>query len=238
MGDSPQQPGDNQARQNESDSSAFAAFDLFRDYLDKKLYSFKKDILESTSTKADEVAKKLKIDHSYQFKFKGNQKQFEFNEQLSADFKKIERASQSGNLNSIQETCQNAQKELHKRNKCIKMADKSPAGWDTVNEYLSDELASDSEDEKRMRYAENRALRARKLRRQSNNPRRVQVSRQPTSPPIRYSAPAATVTSVTANDSFRGFRKYTAKPTDICFACSQPGHWRRDCKKPTAASKD
>ena len=39
---------------------------------------------------------------------------------------------------------------VSKRIKVIKMADKSDSGWSTVNEYLSDELASNSDDEKRM----------------------------------------------------------------------------------------
>lgn len=41
----------------------------------------------------------------------------------------------------------------------IKMADKSDFGQSTVNEYLSDELASNSDDEKRMYKAERRAER-------------------------------------------------------------------------------
>ena len=43
--------------------------------------------------------------------------------------------------------------------KAIKLADKSEFVWATVNEYLSDELASDSDDEKRIHRAERRAER-------------------------------------------------------------------------------
>ena len=43
---------------------------------------------------------------------------------------------------------------ISKRVKAIKLADKSEFGWATVDEYLSDELASDSDDEKRIYRAE------------------------------------------------------------------------------------
>ena len=46
---------------------------------------------------------------------------------------------------------------VEKRIKAIKLVDKSEYGWLTVNEYLSDELASDSEDEKRIYCSERRA---------------------------------------------------------------------------------
>ena len=46
---------------------------------------------------------------------------------------------------------------ISKRVKAIKLADKSEFGWVTVDEYLSDELASDSDDEKRIYRAERRA---------------------------------------------------------------------------------
>ena len=45
-------------------------------------------------------------------------------------------------------------REISKRQKVIHIADKSLGGWATVDEY--DELASDSDNDKRIRQAENR----------------------------------------------------------------------------------
>ena len=59
---------------------------------------------------------------------------------------------------------------VSKRIKVIKIADKSDFVWSTVNEYLSDELASNSDDEKRMYSAERRAERKTKERRRRFRP--------------------------------------------------------------------
>ena len=48
--------------------------------------------------------------------------------------------------------------DVSKRNKLLRLADRSRLGWATVAEHMSDDLASDSEDEKRMKATENRAL--------------------------------------------------------------------------------
>ena len=70
-----------------------------------------------------------------------------------------------GDLSRVNQELENVKTLLNKRNKAIRFADKSPAGWTAVEEYESDELADDSEDEKKLRSAERRApskLRARK----------------------------------------------------------------------------
>ena len=87
--------------------------------------------------------KKLKSETSLPFKFSRNNKQFEFNTET---------------LEHV------ASKAIKTRNKLIRIADKSEAGWAAVDEYLSDELASGSDDEKKIRAAEQRAFRKKEKR--------------------------------------------------------------------------
>ena len=53
----------------------------------------------------------------------------------------------------------------------IKIADKSRDGWQVATEYESDELASGSEDEKRLKKARETASRIRRQKDQANNER-------------------------------------------------------------------
>ena len=62
----------------------------------------------------------------------------------------------------VNPAAQDARELLRKRQKLIKIADKSRDGWQVVAEYEPDELASGSEDEKRLKKARETASRKRR----------------------------------------------------------------------------
>ena len=125
-------------------------FSLFKTYLASQLDEKSKQ-LEGKSKVVKEAA---------EFKFKGNRKQFELNAQLDHIFGQIE-----VNLNEPQEVPKlvaEGRQLIKKRQKLIKLADRSKDGWLVVQEYGSDELASNSEDEKKIRKAKLSAEKKRK----------------------------------------------------------------------------
>ncbi|KAK3085507.1 hypothetical protein FSP39_004329, partial [Pinctada imbricata] len=106
--------------------------------------------------------------------------------------------------------------------------DSSPAGWATVCQYESNEIASDSEDEKNLRQAENRALKSIKEKRRPkpyDNPRGDSRNH-----PF---AAAGSTEQLRSGFQFRNQQlcrpRRQATPFDMCYACREFGHWRKDC---------
>ena len=78
------------------------------------------------------------VKEAAEFKFKGNRKQFELNAQLDHIF-----GQKEVNLNEPQEVRKlvaEGRQLIKKRQKLIKLADRSRNGWLVVQEYESDEL--------------------------------------------------------------------------------------------------
>ena len=151
--------GSNQA----GDPVVDQVFSLFKDYLQNQL-----------ETKTKEIEQKSKIDKEVvRLKYRGNQKQFELNAAIDSFLESIESESQQSQPSSdrIRSLAQDARELLRKRQKLIKIADKSRDGWQVVAEYESDELASGSEDEKRLKKARETASRKRRQKDQANNER-------------------------------------------------------------------
>ena len=110
---------------------------------------------------------KQKIDkETVELKFKGNQKQFKLNAELDNIFDQIQTANIQAASDKISTLVSEGKKLIHKRQKLIKIAVRYKDGWQVVEEYESDELASNSEDEKKLKKAKEAAGRKRKTRRE------------------------------------------------------------------------
>ena len=140
-----------------------------------RVFSMLKDFLErKLEDRGKQIEQRSKLDKEVvQLRFKGNQKQFEFNAELDAIFESIEIESESIELNSskIKKFSQEGRLRIRKRQKLIKIADKSKDGWQVVAEYESDDLASGSEDEKRLKKAREAASRKRRQKEQLSGDR-------------------------------------------------------------------
>uniref|UniRef100_A0A1X7U429 CCHC-type domain-containing protein n=2 Tax=Amphimedon queenslandica TaxID=400682 RepID=A0A1X7U429_AMPQE len=124
---------------------------------------------------ADLAAKKPKLDRSsIDFKSKGNEDQFIFNERIEdkltdsvQQLKKLAEAIPAivrDPPGAVTESLAKAKRSLEEgtsliahRQKLIKLADRSDLGWKVVKEYESDELADNEDDEKRIAKAEKAA---------------------------------------------------------------------------------
>ena len=127
--------------------------------LDKNFSEFKRG-LEQKELATDSQIKELKTEAkaANSFQFKGSKLQFEFNSSLLDSIDSASASLLEGNLTRVNQELEDVKTLLNKRDKAIRFAGKSPAGWTAVEEYESDELADDSEDEKKLRSAERRAL--------------------------------------------------------------------------------
>ena len=129
----------------------------------EEVFSLFKTYLQTRLQKGKELEVKQKIDlQAENFKFKGNQKQFVLNAELEELAGKIKEANAQRDHKKVAQLTDQNKSLLHKRHKLIKLADSSEAGWDAVQEYESQDIASDDEDDKKIRYARAAANRKRK----------------------------------------------------------------------------
>ena len=141
-------------------SNNMANIDDLKFYFDNKFASLKRDMQSEV--------KKRKRDHDHEFKYKANKKQFEFNKNIKDDLEEVLKLIEEGSKKRSSKKIKGIMEDIDTRNKMIRIADKSPGGWGTVMEYESDSVASDSEDERKIRAAERRALQKQTKRKKSH----------------------------------------------------------------------
>ena len=125
----------------------------------------KREVQTVQERTSSEVAQKIGKS-TYQFKRKGNEVQFGFNsgieESMSSARRELKKIKGVGDahkeaLKKVDSFLEEGMKSLEKRQKHIKVADRSDYGWATVEHYDSHPLADNSNDEKRLEKAEKEA---------------------------------------------------------------------------------
>ena len=71
------------------------------------------------------------------FKFKGNQQQYEFNDEILDSLDDLKELVAVGSVNRSTEVIENLEGTILKRQKLLKLADRSPGGWDTVRDSVT-----------------------------------------------------------------------------------------------------
>ncbi|VDI03334.1 Hypothetical predicted protein [Mytilus galloprovincialis] len=178
-------------------------FELFKVYFDNKLVDLKSDLHE------------------------GNKIQYKFNEETITELNKVYSFVPRSET-KVSRIIIDLIDKVKGRNKLIRIADTSAGGWATVREYEANVIASDSEDEKKIRQAESRAMRSTKDKSRRPNPYKT------TSRP----APVETAPNPYYSNQYQrqnpppfraGSGRREPSQHDMCHACKQFGHWRKNC---------
>ena len=125
-------------------------------YIDTKLGAFKNTFpLQDDSS--DSESKKLRREvEAKKLKFKGNEQQFLFSAEVEDYSSSALDSIKRNDSSQVQTFLETSVDLIRKRQKLITLADKSDPGWLVVQEYEQEELADDSEDEKRIKKAQRR----------------------------------------------------------------------------------
>ena len=127
--------------------------------IDEKMSQLKHELVEEQETANTQVAKKLRLDKTPFFKKKSNEKQFVHHAKVSDKLTEAESALERmpPEVEKAKTALQEGEKLIVERQKLLRIADCSEHGWATAEEYQEDELADNSDDEKRLFHAEQRA---------------------------------------------------------------------------------
>ena len=101
--------------------------------------------------------KKLKFEEPRRFKKKANKDQYRFNSKLTDVLDEAKSSCSTQNLDKVKESLEKGENLLAERQKHILLADKSDYGWMVIQKYKKNDLADDSDDEKKIIRAEARA---------------------------------------------------------------------------------
>jgi hypothetical protein len=181
-----------------------------------ELSGLKKAVVERQQNEMEKIVSRRTRERQHTFLRQGNlQFQYDFTDTVRGQVQDaLSDLERGGSEEAAILSLQKAVEMLERRMRLIKMADRSEYGWAVVAEYEADELAVDSDDEKRICRAEKEAEK-KWLKKRKRQDDRVDGARGGTG----TTQPRATA-SVGAS--------LRAGP---CFGCGEWGHLKRNCPR-------
>ena len=236
------------------------AVNTSRELMERQIKEIREDIKKKKEEVADIVVKQVKRTLPPEFRRKGNEKQFQFNEGVSEKIEEAEvelgsialPAEDADTVNipvavlkKTKQAIKEGREAIQERQKLIRIADRSDYGWDVVQEYISDELAADSDDEKLLK-AEKAAEQKSQKKKRAATPKSSRSSGALQQAPMRKDYWwRATTGTLQPSSQFPSQRNNGPKPLlqpagpsfrparipGPCFACGEFGHFRYNCPK-------
>ena len=190
---------------------------------DQRLKSLEHEIKET----GKRASKKRERSPAPEFKYKRNKIQFDINKSV---MEKIETALEISDDEERSATLNEGKDILVQCNKHIKLAEKY--GWETVDCYVEEPLASDSDDDKKIRHAIKESKAMKEEKRKSS---RTVV--KPQSVQSRLGSPASSQRNLNDVNFRQNLSKRPGGPSSsdaTCFRCGRRGHIARVCRSPVA----
>ena len=169
------------------------------------------EVLAKLHELKDEVHKSSKERRVPTFTYVSNKEQNNFNEEVMGELKRSTKKASSKVAKGITATIE----KVRKRNKLIKMADSSKAGWRIVEKYLNDDIASDANDQRKIKKAEKAALK--KMKEEKQKKKSASTSRK--------------TYRECGERPFRNASRSKRKANTNCFRCGKRGHWGNERRK-------
>ena len=201
-----------------------------------QIQTMKRELSSEREAASESLAKRIRLDRGLVFKRKTHEKQHCFNEEVR---EKISSAANS--LDSAPPAVERAKEALREgerllvaRQKAIRIADRSEFGWATVDEYEEDELAENSDDEKRLYRAEMRAGRIKLKAAAAKNRKRKELLRKDWRSKVQLQTGSPTTSDAGLVSSQRSSSSSSGSIPVVhglgpCFLCGKMGHFRKSC---------
>ena len=201
--------------------------------LESRLDGFQRRTPENQKSLSDTQIAKIdeNMSDTYKFRKRGNEEQYKHNHKV---FVKMREATTEMEADNISQTNVNNAKRkitegmdiIKNKQKLIKLADSSDAGWRVVAEYIANPLAENSEYERKMYKAQSRAdtkMKKEKLKKRTD---------QRTTPYNKTTTSNSTGSQSIPVNVSSGFGR-----PGRCFYCHESGHWIRQCPKATTEQR-